>query len=167
LNPELAGRIVAVQSFVSEATSGEPGIKAYASWQVGGIIKDAKHKVHGGIEKSTEGIGAVSLDEFCEEHEIERVDLVKIDTDGHEYEVLKGAREIIRKFRPVVIFEVGMYIMDERRVDFSDYLGFFESLDYSLFNSSNFKRINGENYHKHVPSKGTIDILAISNSVKV
>jgi len=163
LNPELAKRIVAIQSFVSSSTSEEPGIEAYASWKVGGTVKGVKHQVHGGIAKSTDGIGAVSLDDFCEQNEIKRLDFIKIDTDGHELEVLKGAKKVISKFNPVIIFEVGIYVMEERNIDFSDYLEFFDSLDYSLFNSKNSKRINAYNYHKHIPLRGTIDILAVSN----
>jgi len=164
LNPELVKRIVAIQSFVSSSKSEEPGIKAYASWKVGGTVKGAKHRVHGGIVKSTDGIGAVSLDDFCEQNEIKRLDFVKIDTDGYEFEVLKGAQKAISKFSPIIIFEVGMYVIEERNIDFSDYLKFFDSLNYSLFNSSNLKEINANNFYRYVPLKGTIDILATPNT---
>lgn len=164
LNPELAKRIVAIQIFVSSSTSGEPDIKAYASWKVGGKVKGVKHRVHGGIAKSTDGIRAVSLDDFCEQNKIKRLDFIKIDTDGHEFEVLKGAQKVISKFKPIIIFEIGIYIMEERNIDFSDYLQFFDPLNYSLFNSSNLKEINANNYYKHIPLKGTIDILAKSNT---
>jgi len=113
------------------------------------------------IEKSTNGIGAVSLDDFCKENEIRRLDFIKIDTDGHELEVLKGAQEVIAEFRPTIIFEAGFYMMEERNIVFSDYLEFFRLLDYSLFNSSNLREIDATNYRKHIPSKATIDILAL------
>ena len=51
--------------------------------------------------------------------------------------------------------------MDEENIRFADYLEFFESMDYSLFNSKSLKEINADNYRKHIPSKGTIDILAL------
>jgi len=164
LNPEFAKRIVAVQSFVSSSTSEKADIKAYASWKVGGVVEGVRHRVHGGIEKSAEGTAAVSLDDFCERERIERLDFIKIDTDGHELEVLKGGKKVIGKFNPPIIFELGIYIMNERGIDFSDYLEFFDSLAYSLFNSKNFRKINTHNYRKHIPLKGTIDILAVSNA---
>ena len=164
LNTELAGRIVAIQRFVSANTSAESVIKAYSSWKVGGTVKGEVHQVHGGIVKPSEGIGAVSLDDFCEQSGIKRVDFIKIDTDGHEYAVLTGARKIIGKFRPAIIFEAGIYLMNENSVDFSDYWKFFKSSDYSLFNSSNFKKINADSYDKYIPLKGTIDILAMPNT---
>ena len=163
LNPELAKRIVAIQSFVSSGTSEEPDIKAYASWKVGGTAEGVRHQVHRGTEKSTEGIKAVCLDDFCEQNEIKRLDFIKIDTDGHEFEVLKGAKKVIGKFVPVIIFEIGIYVMEEKNIDFSDYLKYFDSLGYSLFNSKNLKNVNAHNYYKHIPLKGTIDILAVSS----
>jgi hypothetical protein len=57
-----------------------------------------------------------------------------------------------------------MYLIEERNIEFSDYSKFFELLNCSLFNSNNLKKINTSNYYKHIPLKGTIDILAISNT---
>lgn len=161
LNPLLAERIVPIQSFVSSSSSAEHQIKAYASWKVAGTVSGARHPIHSGIPKAADGIGAVSLDDFCEQNQIARLDFIKIDTDGHEFEVLSGAQKIIGRFRPAIIFEVGMYIMEERHTDFSAYLQFFNLLNYSLFNSNNLKEIKANNYRKHIPSKGTIDILAL------
>jgi hypothetical protein len=103
----------------------------------------------------------VSLDDFCKKNEVSRLDFIKIDTDGYEYEVLKGARQAITEFKPAVIFEVGLYVMKERTIDFKCYSDFFTSLGYLMYNSSNFKHIDAENYREHIPERGTIDILAI------
>lgn len=163
LNPELAKRIIAIQSFVSSNTSEEPNIRAYASWKVAGSTKGPRHPIHKGISKPADGVGAVSLDDFCRQNEIEKLDFIKIDTDGHELEVLKGAQGVIGKFRPVIIFEVGIYIIEEANIDFSDYLKLFDFLNYSLFDSSGLEEINANNYYKYIPVKGTIDILAVPN----
>jgi len=164
LNPELANRIVAIQSFVSSTTSREADIKAYASWKVGGSEDSGKHQIHRGTVKPAQGIGSVSLDDFCEQNEIKRLDFIKIDTDGHELEVLKGAQKVISRFKPAIIFEIGIYLMRERNIDFSDYLKFFASLNYCLLNCDSLKEITADNYRKHVPLKKTSDILAIANT---
>jgi FkbM family methyltransferase len=164
LNPGLAKRVVAVQSFVSSSTLEKHDIKAYASWKVAGITDGIKHRIHGGVEKSTEGIGAVSLDDFCEQHKVARLDFMKIDTDGYELEVLKGAGKVISRFSPVIIFETGVYAMNERGLDFSDYIEFFNTRPYSLFNSINLKKINARNYDRYIPLKATIDILAVPDT---
>jgi hypothetical protein len=42
----------------------------------------------------------MTLDDFVKEHNIERVDFIKIDTEGSEREIIKGARETIKNFKP-------------------------------------------------------------------
>lgn len=160
LNPDLAARVVAVQTFVSCSSSRTAEIRAYASWKVGGRAAEDRHPVHGGTAKSADGVASVSLDDFCRQNNIERVDFIKIDTDGHELEVLKGAEQIIRRFRPPVIFEVGIYLTEEREIGFGDYLEFFGAVNYSLVDSKNLWKIDACNYGRRIPLKRTIDILA-------
>ncbi len=38
----------------------------------------------------------ISIDAYCKEHSITDVDFIKIDTDGHDYEVLLGAEQTLR-----------------------------------------------------------------------
>ena len=45
----------------------------------------------------------VSIDDFIEEHNIKRVDFIKIDTEGYEKPVIQGARETIKRFHPVIV----------------------------------------------------------------
>lgn len=40
--------------------------------------------------------------------EIQKVDLIKIDVEGGEFDVLKGGREILKRHRPVIVFEYGL-----------------------------------------------------------
>lgn len=64
----------------------------------------------GGFRMTTDTSNSVSvpvcsLDEFVSEQALSRIDFIKIDVEGFETEVLKGARQTIRSFRPVIIFE--------------------------------------------------------------
>src|SRR5271166_3137622 len=53
-------------------------------------------EIHRGkLTKNT--VQVVALDDFCQQHAIERIDLLKIDTEGHELEVLRGARDLLTK----------------------------------------------------------------------
>lgn len=45
------------------------------------------------------------LDAIVSEARIERVDLIKIDVEGFEWPVLRGAAETIAEFRPHIVFE--------------------------------------------------------------
>jgi FkbM family methyltransferase len=51
-----------------------------------------------------ERVKTVSLDQFCRDHCIDHVDLLKLDVQGHEYSALKGAQLLIRAGRVGTIF---------------------------------------------------------------
>lgn len=46
-----------------------------------------------------------TLDALCDEMGVSRVDVIKIDVDGYELEVLKGASRVLRRWSPVLIME--------------------------------------------------------------
>lgn len=51
-----------------------------------------------------ETVQTVCLDQFCEERSIDNIDLLKVDVQGHEHAVLKGAERLIRGGRISAIF---------------------------------------------------------------
>lgn len=161
LNPELAERITIINSFVSAKTEKDADIKAYSSWKIDDLVhKGEHHPVHLGTAKSTHGVGSVTLNEFCSQHDLKLVDFIKIDTDGHEYEVFNGAEEAIKKYRPQIVFEVGKYVMQEKDIDFNFYVDYFTNLNYELFDLTTKKKINSKNWQRLIPDLGTIDVLA-------
>ena len=119
------------------------------------------HPIHLGEAKSTEGVSSITIDDFFKKNDILKLDFIKIDTDGYEYEVFKGAKNTIAKFKPKIIFEIGIYLMEERGIDFSIYSNYFNSLNYQLFNSKTAEILTLNNYKNHIPEKGTIDIAAV------
>jgi FkbM family methyltransferase len=50
-------------------------------------------------------VSAVSLDAFCKEFMV-RPDILKMDVEGAEYEVLKGAQGVLAQFRPKLLIEL-------------------------------------------------------------
>jgi len=55
-------------------------------------------------ESRGERIETVSLDDFCEQHRIDYVDLLKVDVQGQESAVLRGAERLITSGRIRMIF---------------------------------------------------------------
>ncbi|MGD0403050.1 MAG: FkbM family methyltransferase [Candidatus Acidiferrales bacterium] len=56
-------------------------------------------------EKGTHRTPVITLDAFLSERRLNRVDFVKIDVEGMELQVMRGAAELFRTFHPAVYFE--------------------------------------------------------------
>ncbi len=160
LNPELSKHVEVINSFVSAKSSENADIKAFSSWKVNNEKAEVMHPTHMGAAKSTEGVGAITLNDFCAKSNLPRIDFIKIDTDGHEFEVFQGAAEAIAKYRPQIIFEIGQYVMTEKGIDFSFYSNYFGKLNYKMYDSASKALITLENHKEYIPAQGTIDIIA-------
>jgi len=58
-------------------------------------MKKAEHKHYGITLDQEEEIETLTLDQFCKSNAIEHIDFCKIDVEGHEMHVLKGAENLI------------------------------------------------------------------------
>jgi len=161
LNPELAKRIEVINAFVSTRSSEHSDMKAIASWKVNGENASVIHPLNMGAVKPTEGVGSIALDDLCKRENLTRLDFIKMDTEGYESDVLKGSAEAIAKYRPQIIFELGLYSMTERGIDFSFFSNYFDKLNYRMYDSDSKALITLANHKKYVPAKATIDIIAI------
>ncbi|MGQ3014725.1 MAG: FkbM family methyltransferase [Flavobacteriales bacterium] len=161
LNPAEAARITVNQAFISSEARESVNVEVFSSWPVTG--GSDKHSIHQGVKKTGNNIPSVRLDDYCAERNISRIDLIKIDTDGHEYEVLKGCRNLIAGFKPQIVFEIGEYVMEEKGIGYSDYHNYFQALGYAVFMPEG-QPVTPENYTDHIPRYGTVDLVAIPAS---
>lgn len=54
-------------------------------------------------------VPVITLDSFLQDSVKEQVKVLKIDTQGYEYEVIAGAKQLIQKVRPLITFEYHNY----------------------------------------------------------
>lgn len=54
-----------------------------------------------------------SLDDFVTEHRLARVDILKIDVEGADYEVLKGSRKTLEVHRPILFVEFAERLLEK------------------------------------------------------
>lgn len=52
---------------------------------------------------NSESVELMTLDDYCAMNSIGRIDFIKVDTEGYEFEVLSGAKETISELRPQFI----------------------------------------------------------------
>jgi hypothetical protein len=51
-------------------------------------------------------VPVTTIDRYATAHAIDRIDLILVDAEGADLEILKGGREALARFRPVVMAEV-------------------------------------------------------------
>ena len=85
------------------------------------------------------------------------VDFIKIDVEGHEHEVIEGARETIKKFKPTMVIE-----MEEKhnQIPIEEQISSVEKLGYEccvLINESiiQIKEIDLDKFHRNPTNKDT------------
>lgn len=90
-------------------------------------MKGSKQSVEVCTVKST------TLDNYCKQNLIDKIDLIKIDTEGHELAIIKGGRNLFEKGAvEIVQFEYG-HAAQSARVFFYDLIEFFSSYGYIVY----------------------------------
>jgi FkbM family methyltransferase len=57
------------------------------------------------LERRAE-VDVIRLDDWVNDHAINRIDFVKMDIEGGEYHALQGAQKVLSRFRPVIVAEL-------------------------------------------------------------
>ena len=81
-------------------------------------------------------INTTTLDHLIPEKQ--RVDLIKIDVEGGEFEVLKGAVRILTQQKPFLIFECGKGGLDQYGHHPQEVYAFLKRHDYQVFTLKNW-----------------------------
>ena len=84
------------------ALSDRCGWSGFSAPDAGHVWDGTGHLVEGSAEG---GVACVTLDAFVAEQGLDRVDFIKIDVEGWELSVLRGAKATLRERRPVLVFE--------------------------------------------------------------
>ena len=86
-----------------------------------------------GREGQTTAIECTTLDAFVAERHIDRLGFVKIDVEGWELSVLRGARHVLSALRPVVVFEYDPAYVSRSGGAADDVTRCWSDADYDLF----------------------------------
>jgi FkbM family methyltransferase len=87
-------RVAAYNLALSNANGFAPFFE-YSSSTLNSLIPDAQYPVRKGVAAREITVQCRTLDEFCSQHRIQTIDVLKIDTEGCELVVLKGAQQLL------------------------------------------------------------------------
>lgn len=121
-----------------------------------------EHEGHGHFDDGRNNVGNIkdvitvdveSLDNLFKKKYFDRVDLIKLDVEGFEFDILLGAIDILKHFHPIIVFEYNNQ---------KDSLGFLSDLNYNLFLLDDMGNIvDLENSMNHL--KNNSNVVAINN----
>lgn len=83
-------------------------------------------------------VPVTTLDRFCEEQRLERVDFIKIDVQGGEFAVLRGGENTLARFRPVIYMEMARTCISKNYVSshFAAILAWLTAHDYAVWRNA-------------------------------
>jgi FkbM family methyltransferase len=85
------------------------------------------------IRYTTEQVEIRTLDSYCKENDIRKIDFLKIDVEGNEFAVIEGGKDSFeREAVRVTQFEYGGAYIDSR-ILLKDFYDFFVEMNYSFF----------------------------------
>ncbi len=166
LNPELSNRLILVQAALTDGAKTVGATQFYSRWS---LRSDGApvHAQHLGHLEQARGARFVSLDALLEEQRtagrIEGpVSFVKLDVDGHELDVLSGARETLRRDKPTMLIEIAPHVQDEVPQRFEKLLQTLETLGYHLEDHETGKPLpmTASALRSMIPDGGSIDVIA-------
>jgi len=118
----------------------------------GSIRKDKKNTLQTEIE-------VLTIDDYVLENNIHDVIFIKIDVEGYEPQVIKGAKETITKQQPILFIEVSPKWWNKNGYSTKDVLSIFKTLQYSFFLVINEKELKPITFEKLILIKDSFNLF--------
>lgn len=83
-----------------------------------------------------------TLDSVVQEEHVSRVSLIKMDIEGYEMNALRGARDTLERFSPVLFIEVGDSKLRENGSSAAELIRFLLEMGYRVFFAPNGQEID-------------------------
>jgi hypothetical protein len=96
-------------------------------------------------------------------HRVNRpIAFVKLDVDGHELDVLRGATQLLTAQTPPILIEIGPHVQDEVPQRFEQLIGIFEDHGYRLETGDTGKKLpmSAPALRALIGDGATIDVIA-------
>jgi FkbM family methyltransferase len=78
-----------------------------------------------------------TLDNFIKEQNIQKVDLLKIDVEGYEFNILKGAFTTLNSFHPQLFIELDNENLKEQNSSAKELVKYLQEIGYAIIHAEN------------------------------
>lgn len=87
-------------------------------------------------------VQAITLDEYVFTNGFKKVDFIKIDVEGFEYNVISGAEKTLREYKPKLFIEIDDVMLNQQQVSARQIFEKLKSFSYRICDSENLKEID-------------------------
>lgn len=168
LNPGLANRIHCIQCMlVDQEVAGMPTPGLYSSWPLKEDV--GLHELHQGRLMSTAGAEARTLDSVVLSLKLDRVDCIKLDIDGFECGMIRGASEVLTRWQPILIMELAPYALEEQGSSLHELIELLKKYGYALLDLSKGTPLamDSEKLGSLIPPGASLNVIARASSASV
>lgn len=122
-----------------------------ASWALDGTSQDSNNK---------EIVDFITLDEYVRMTSINTIDFIKLDVDGYEYKVISGGFATLKRNKPLLLMELGVYTLQDAGDNIHDLVNTLTGIGYKFYSENDLNRsLNTDTMIKSIPKNGTINVL--------
>lgn len=75
-------------------------------------------------------IKTITLDDWAKQENVSKIDLVKIDVEGHEFDTIKGCKTILENIKPTFIIEIELR---HAKYEINEIFDFIKGYGYEVF----------------------------------
>lgn len=127
-------------------------VRFRTSWRIFGADDPPQEEV----------VDVVTLDQYVEEHLLEKVDFIKLDVDGFEYKVVRGGKRTLLKYRPIFMLELGSYTLESTGDRLEDLVDCLYDLGYAILWEKGLYRFKDRaEVTAAVPPDSTINVICV------
>jgi FkbM family methyltransferase len=172
LNPDLLPRLALLQAALTAQTNG-PGLEEHARFYARWPLKGSgagRHRKHLGELETAKGARFLTLDALVQEmrakYRNRPIAFVKLDVDGHELDVLRGATQLLTAQKPPILIEIGPHVQDEVPQRFEQLIGILERHGYRLETGDTGKKLpmSAPALRALIGDGATIDVIACTDT---
>ena len=123
-NIELSGLqdYISVHNLALSDTEGSLQLVLREDFERGATTGNASVSSNPDLDRSFETITikSTTLDKFLSPMQIDNVNFIKVDIEGHEDFFFRGAKKLIEKKAPIILFEINMVFYNARGIKILD-----------------------------------------------